>query len=217
MTLTAAGIIDQARGRHAAFDPTRHPNKVVLQYLSAYVRELHGKVAKRDPEALRSNVDQVLPLAVHENGIALADNRLVVEVVAQDARGYQYPVDLIPAQQRLDRGVRSASAWQIGNVLYLTSPATLWTRMVKVGIALVSVPVPLATLAATIPLPDTAELALVEKCAAYMARRHRQSKDEPLDVTLALAAAAEAEAEFLADITNRLTAQVFRTRDVYDP
>lgn len=215
MTLLAGGIIDQARGRHAAFDATRHPNKVVLQFLSAYVRELHGRVTKLNPEALRTNTDTALPLAVHADGIALGDERMVVEVVAKDADDNEFPVDLIPATHRLDRGIRAASAWQIGSTLYLTSPASLWQRMAVIGIASVPIPVTLAALTSAIALPDTAEKALVEQAALFMAKR--SDTDTKIDRAAFAAEAEKSETLFLDDISNRMTAQVFRTRDVYDP
>lgn len=218
MTLLAGQIIDSARGHHPAFDPTRHPNKVLLQYLSACARELHGKVTRLDPEALRTEQTQAMPLAVHEDGIALTANRHVVEVVGFDAEGNEHPVELIPATHRLDRGIRAASCWQIGATLYLTSPATLWERITSLGIAYVPIPATLSTLTGatgTLAVPDTAENCLINKVAAFMAKR--TPKSEGVDTAQFAADATASEEAFLADIANRLTGQVIRTRDVYDP
>lgn len=215
MTLTAATIIEQARGRSPVFDPTRHPNKVVLQFLSAKVRELHGRVTKIDPEAVRSDVSAALPLADHAAGIDLGTTRHVVEVVAFDTRGSEYPVSIIPATHRLDDAITPACCWQIGSRLYLTSPASLWQRMVRVVAAVVGVPGTLTGVADTIALPDAAELALVEACAAFMARR--APADAKLDVRGMIAYATDCEAAFLEDVANRLTGQVIQTRDVYRP
>ena len=215
MTLLAGTIIDAARSRHPAFDHSRHPNKVVLTYLSALVRELHGKVTKIDPDALRVEQAENLPLADHEAGITLDTNRHVIEVVAFDADEAEYPVEVIPATHRLDRSIKAASCWQIGSTLHLTSPASLWERMTRLGIALVPTPTALSALTGatgTVALPDTAELVLTEKCAAFMAKR----ADLPSVVGF-LADATAAEDAFLADIANRHTGTVVRTRDVYDP
>lgn len=218
MTLVASDIIDQARGRSAAFDVSRHPNKVVLQFLSAKVRELQGKVTKIDPESVRSDITTALPLANHAAGIALGEQRMVVEVVALDSAGTEYPVTLLPATHRLDEATPIAAAWQLGQRLYLTSPASLWTRMVSLAIAVVPTSSTIAALATAIPLPDAAELALVEACAAFMAKRHPVDPKTPaVNVSLLVSEAKEAESHFLIDVANKLTGQVILTRDVYRP
>ncbi len=215
MSLTAGTIIDQARGRSQTFDLTRHPNKVVLQFLSAKVRELHGKVAKIDPEAIRTEVTADLPLSDHEAGIALGTTRFVAEVVAFDANESEFPITLLPATHRLDEATSTASAWQIGDRLYLTSPAALWTNVVRISVALVGVPDSLTSLASVVALSDAAEMALVEACAAFMARRSDVALK--LDVRGIVAYAQECEKTYLEDVANRLTGQVFQTRDVYRP
>lgn len=218
MTLLAGTIIANARERHPSFDQTRTSNKVALNFLSAYARELQGKITTIDPEAIRLNQTTALPLAVHANGIALPANRHVVEVVALDSAGKEYPVNLIPATHRLDRTTKAASAWQIGATLYLTSPASLWARMANIAVAYVPIPTPLTTLTGatgTLAVPDTAELCLTERVAAFMAKR--APAEAKVDVAGFLRDAIEAEGSFLTDIANRLTGQMIQTRDVYDP
>lgn len=220
MPLTAASVIDQARGVHRVFDVTRHPNKVVLQFLSRYAKELHGRVAAIDPEVSREITTATLPLADHAAGIALPENRLVVEVYGVDGNQLEAPIDLIPATHRNDRGVRWASAWQIGSTLFLMSPASGWQRLASIKVGLVATPSSLTSLASEIALPEAAENVLVEQTAAFMARRHAMEND-PKAPKLALSefmqTAKDAEAAYLKDVTNRLSGQVVRTRDVYDP
>jgi hypothetical protein len=212
-------VIDEARGRHAAFDLTRHPSKVVLQYLSGYVRELQSKVARIDPDVLRTDIAPVaLPLAVHANGIPLPENHMVVEAIAFNSAQQGFPIDIIPAAHRNDLRVRPASAWQVGNVLFLTSPATLWTRITSIAVATVATATALVTGLETITLPDAARLALVEKCAAFMARRLPVDPKAPLaDARMFQSVADTAEESYLADVANNLTGKMFLTRDVYRP
>lgn len=221
MPHVAGEVIDEARGRHSAFDLSRHPNKVVLQYLSGYVRELHGKTAKIDPDVLREEVLTNLPLAVHDDGILLPENRLVVEAVVADANARTAPITIIPASHRFDRRTLSNSAWQVGNRLYLSSPATLWTNYAMVGLALVLTPPKLTTLTGatgTVELPDSAHLALVEATAAFMARRLPLDAKAPLaDARQFQAIATAAEEAYLSDILNNLSGKTFLTRDVYRP
>lgn len=217
----AGEVIDEARGRHAAFDRSRHPNKVVLQYLSGYVRELHGKIARIDPDAVRSEQVTALPLLVHDDGITLPENRLVVEAVVADSASRTYPLTIIPASHRFDRRTLAQSVWQIGNVLYLSSPSTLWTNYAAIGVALVATPATLTALTGaegTIDLPDTARHALVEAVAAYMARRLPLDPKHPLvDPRQFQAISTAAEESFLADVLNNLSGKTFLTRDVYRP
>lgn len=220
MSLTAGSIIDQARGVHRVFDLTRHPNKVVLQFLSRYAKELHGRIAAVDPDAVREDVVTNLPLADHAAGIALPENRMVVEATGVDARNTQYPIDVIPATHRNDRGIRWASAWQIGAVLYLMSPATAWSRITSIAVAIVPTPDSVTTLGSALALPDAAENVLVEQTAAFMARRHAMEADPKaprLDLSVFMGSAKDAEAAYLKDVVNRLSGQLVRTRDVYDP
>jgi hypothetical protein len=212
MPLTASTIIDQARGRDARFDVSRIPNKVALQFLSAKVRELHGKVARIDPEQVRSDISTPLPLADHEAGIDLGTTRYVSEVVGFDANGAEYPITLIPATHRLDATVSMQSAWQIGSRLYLTSPAANWQRIVTIVAAIVGVPATLTGLNDAVALPDAAELALVELLSAFFAKRVglKNYRDYVAD-------AESAEQRFLEDVANRITGQVLQTRDVYRP
>ena len=193
MTLTVRDIIDGARGHHASFDESRHPTRL-----------------------LRTEMVVTFPLADHEAGIALDANRQVDEVVAKDSAGAEYPVDLIPARQRLDRGIRAASCWQIGQTLYLTSPSTLWARMTSLGIALVPVAANLSAPSDTIPLPDICDAALQAHLALFMAVRHPGGEPVP-NVKTFHELAKDAEDTLLDDFVTGQAGQIIRTRDVYGP
>lgn len=211
MTLLAGSVIDAARDRHVSFQPKHQPSGPMLRFLSRYVRELHGKIARLDEDILRVEEVVVLPLADHTAGIVLPANRTIVEIAAVPVDGSDpVIIDLIPAATRNDRNAPFAAAWQVGDRLYLRSPATAWNRMTAVGIWTVPIPVPLVNAASELPVPDTAENAVVEALAAFMA-----SRVPGLDVGQFKAIAAEAERVFLDDVQNRLGGRTFRTRDVW--
>lgn len=221
MATLAGTVIDKARDRHAAFDRKRVPDRMARRFLSDYVRQLHGKIAAIDPEALRVDLEQALPLVDHDAGIALPANRYVASVVAWDPATanprQSYPVVLINAEQADARNSPWRAAWTVGSTLFLRGPASAWTNLDSVAIAYIPIPVELTTLdgaTGTLPLPDTAELACVEQLAFFMARRGAMEPNAPpIDVRMFADVAQATEAAFLVDIANRLTGQVFFTRD----
>lgn len=217
--LTSGSIIDQARGRHAGFDISRHPNKVVLQFLSAFTKQLHGRIAKIDDEALRLDATFPLPLANFAAGIPLPMNRNVVEVLAvEPTNGRRFPLNIVPMRARHDRNVSIGACWIEGSTLFLSFPEQNWQNMSAIVVGYIPVPVPLANLNDVLAVPDTAELACVESCAAFMAKRMPiDPKGGTAQYEVFKTDAAEAERAFLEDIINRQTGQTFQTRDVYNP
>lgn len=218
--LTAGGVINAARDRHAAFDRRRTPDGVLLRHLSAYTKQLHGRISSIDPDILRVEQSTAFPLADHEAGITLPDNRFVAAVSIADnsTPANNYPIELIPAITRNDLNAPVLAAWQIGSKIYLRSPASLWTRASSIAISYIAIPVPLTKLSDTLAVPDTAELACIESVALLLARRGHNDPNLPRIVVREFADVfTDAEDQFLKDIANRLGGRRFRTRDIYRP
>lgn len=223
MAFTAGEVIDEARDRHAAFDRKMVPDRMARRFLSNYARQLQARVLAINPDALR--VDQVtnLPLGNFDAGIALPANvQYVAEIVAKEPATYAnprtIPVTLIPAGQRNAPNGPLAAAWQVGNVIYLRSPASLWQYMGSIAIAYVPLLVDLATLDDAVGLPDAAKLACVENVAEFMARRGTlDSAAPPITLQEFNEEASSAEGAYLASVANQLTGQVWFTQDTYRP
>lgn len=219
--LTVGGVIDAARDRHSAFDRRRTPDGVLLRHLSAYVKHLHGRIAAVDPDVLHAEQVTALPLADHAAGITLPANRTVAAVAVGDKSTPQrsFDIDLIPAKSKNDFNAPVYAAWQLGNKLYLRSPASLWTQGKDIAIAYVAIPVSFTKLEDDITtLPDTAEMALIESIALLLARRgHADPALPDIDVKEQIRIAADAEESFVKDIANRKVGRRFRTRDVWRP
>lgn len=218
MPLLAQRVIESARDRHSAFDPRRVPDPSALRFLSAYRKELAGKVAAIDETQLAVTQAVAMPLAVFDDGIALNANRYIAGIMAKDnqATPEYWPVDLIPWAQRNDINTPLAAAWEYGGKLYLRGPSTVWRNITELGIALVpSMDTDLAALTDDVGLPPEAERACVEAIAAYMAKRgHNDPALPAINLSLFTDEARKAEAEYLADVANRNTGRHFRTRDV---
>lgn len=214
-------VIERARDRHPAFDRNRNPDAVALRYLSDYVRELHGKVAKIDETALVTEHLVAMPLANHDAGIVLPANRyvagLAATLVGHTAESPRVvPAALIPWAHRFDRNTPTAAGWLYMGRLFLRSPASHWRTVTQLGVGLVLTPVALVTLDDVLPLPDEASQASVERVALLLARRGHTDPSLPaIDITAFAAAADTAEAVYLADVANGVEANHFQTRDVW--
>ncbi len=220
MALLAGDVLNAARDRHSSFDRRRHPDGVLLRYLSAYVRLLHGKIAAIDPDALRVETEIALPLADHEAGILIPAGRYVAAVVARSSTNNTITQDIpvIPIDQRGDANSPQIAAWQSGDRLFLRSPSTAWGQAGTLGIATIPIPASLSALTSALAVPDTAELVATEATALLMARRgHNDPALPPIDTRLFVAALDEAETAFLADIANRVRPRSIRVRDVWQP
>lgn len=218
MALLAERVIESARDRHAAFDRRRVPDPSALRFLSAYRKELAGKVAAIDETQLAVEQTEAMPLGDFDGGITLDANRYIAGVVARDnsPAPRTIPIDLIPWAQRNDINSPLAAAWEVGGVLYLRGPETAWRFITEIGILMVpSLTTDLAALSDDVALPAEAEKALVENTAYFMAKRGHNDPNLPAISLAAFAEeAARAEASYLADVANRNTGRHFRTRDV---
>jgi hypothetical protein len=223
MAIVTATVIDKARDRHAAFDRKRIPDRMARRFLSDFCRQLHGRIEALNPSALRVDLAVALPLADFDAGIALpAGARFIAEIVAKEpdtvANPRSYPVRLIPVEQRSAPNGPLAAAWQVGNTLYLRSPASLWRYIGSLAVAYVPFPVELADVNAVLPVPDAAELACVERVAEFMARRGSTDPSAPpIDLGGFTSVADRAELAYLDDVKNQLTGMVIVTADEYQP
>lgn len=211
MSLVARDVIDAARDRHAAFDRARVPDKGALRYLSAKVRELHGRITQIDDSTLVETDETLLPLANFDDGIDLLDNRTIASVAAMPKGTDMALVDveLLPYELRNDWRAPRVSAYIRGNVLYLAGDASRWSLATSIVVSYVATPEELTTLRDEIPLPDAAELCLTEAVALYMAGRV-----PGMDPTAFVARAESSESRYLADVANRLAGVTYFVRDV---
>lgn len=221
MTLLAGNVIDAARDRHAAFDRQRHPNKMLLRFLSRYARQLHGKLVALDPDAVRVETTANLPLADFDAGIALPANTVYVAEVAASYPAPStlppLPIDLIQSDERDAWNRPRAVAWQVGDKLYLGGTADAWTAFGQIAISSVQLPVALVALTDAIALPDAAESACVEAVAEFMAKREAQEGNDKIALAVFGEDAAKAEGAYLAVVMNNVAGRTFYTKDVYRP
>lgn len=217
MAILAGDVIDEARDLHPAFDKNRNPVKIVRRALSRYVTDLLSKINQIDETALTIEQLTVMPLGVFANGIVLPANRGVQEVGAVDTQGRVLSVDLIPAGQR-DQPRKRATAWIINGVLYLSGVASDWNTVASVSVRYTPAAGQVLTDADVLALPDSARSTVIAALGAFMAKRGQTDKDgdlPPIDVQTFAADAAKAEGDYLAEVANTLTSQVFRVRDVW--
>lgn len=218
MPLLAGDVIDEARNAHPAFDKNRNPQKIVRTALSSYVGRLLGKINEIDETGLVLEQTQAMPLAVFANGITLTANRGVREIVAVDAQGKRYPIELIPAGQRNDRQTRVASAWIVNGVLYLNGIAATWNGISQIAISYTPLAGAIAADTDVLAAPDHARAAIVAALALFMARRYHVDKDgdlPPINIDDFKEEARTLELEFLEEVANSTSSQVFRVRDVW--
>lgn len=190
---------------------------MVRRFLSAYARELAGKIARVDETALLVEQATALPLADFSAGIPLPPHRALVGAVATLAgQNGTVELDLIPWAQRNARNTKLASAWEVNGALYLNGEASSWSNVVSVAVSYAPILAEFATDADPIGLPDTAEAALVETVAYFMARRgHSDPRLPAIDVGMFASVAAAAEGNFLADVMNNVGGQHFRVMDTW--
>lgn len=218
MTFTVQDAIDDARDQHFTFNDRDHPSKALLNRLNNAVAQLRRRIMEIDETALATTQTQAMPLAVHENGIPLTTGTINVIAVAAQPTGTPAPnpiaVEVIPHAHRFDIGPATFACWEVNNVLYLRSPASLWTNIASVGILSVPAYTRLTTYASAVALPDDCRSVLAADLAAFMAGRRKTEALSGGDVAAFKAqSAAEAQAFYLS-IGTKIAGRVYRTRDV---
>jgi hypothetical protein len=221
MALLAGSVIDAARDRHTAFDRKTHPSKMLLRYLSRYVKQLHGKITAIDEDAVRVEIVASFPLADFGNGIALpANTRYVAEASVTYPAPSTFapaPLEIIQSSERNARNAPANGAWQVAGSLHLAGTADRWKQFDTIAISVVTTPVDLVTLDDLLAVPDAAEGACVEALALFMAQREAQESDGDPKIALSpfVAAFSDAEKSYLDDVKNNVSGRTFYTLDVY--
>jgi hypothetical protein len=214
---TAGSVIRLARDYHPTFTREQHPDPVLLRRLSENAKRLHGQVAKVSEDALAVELEESLPLADHEAGVALPACRLVTSVVAwadyaSPTTRRRLDVRLIPASHNGDLAHPLASCWIVNGTLYLRGPASAWTDFDTLVVRYVAIPTDLTALTSTLPLPATADGALAADLALFMAGRSKA--EDGVDRGYHAATATAGEAAYLDDVLNSITGVAFQIRDV---
>jgi hypothetical protein len=216
MPLIAGNVIDAARDRHVAFSREHAPQGVCLRFLSQQVRALLSRVAEIDEDALRVEMNVVMPLADFAAGIALPANRAVVAVTGEEtgANPRNFDLAIVPASHRNDINTPLSAVWQIGNTLYLRGAASDWTNFGSIAVSTIPVPPALLTDKDVLPVDDTAERALADALAVDLASRLVGVEGIPaFDINVLSARASASADSYLDEVRNRASG-VFETRDV---
>lgn len=215
MPLTAGTVIETARDVHPAFEERRVPARALLRQLSAYHKELVGKVAHMDESAITatatfpfpSNTFPSLALPAYDylrgatlrSGTDHSDTRALV---------------IIPWAARKDPGP-FPSAWIDGANLVLQGRDLDWGAWDQLEVEYVPNAPDLTALSSTFLVPDTALGTLAAHLARFMARRgHMDPALPPIPLSLLEQQAHDAEEAFLRDIFLRRGAQTIVTREV---
>ena len=175
-TLVASAILTAARDLSAAFDSRRHPDRVLLRFLSRYQRDLVDRLVRLDPSQLVSYQDTALPLADFASGITIPAYHypMGAEITGGAPNARPHPIPLV---SWADHGRHHHAVYLLDGVLYLTGRAEWWARFVNLRWMYVPEVADLDTSSAAAPaqvltsLPDSAEPTLVAFLAAKMAQR----------------------------------------------
>jgi hypothetical protein len=211
MALTCSGIILAARDAHPSFDRHRHPDGILLRHLSTEHRRLAGKVLLANRAALVVDLE---PIALSgydfDAGSALPAHQFIQDVSAWDATGCAVPVRQIAWENRLRPTCRGFT-WSLHDgKLFLSDTALDWADVVEVRVSYAPITATLATLAAVIALPDSAEAALQATLCDFMARRSPADLVPPADRAGFRQERESAEIDFLATVRQGYKAKVIR-------
>lgn len=211
MALTCSGIIQAARDAHPSFDRHRHPDGILLRHLSSEHRRLAGKVLQANRAALAVDLEPIV-LADYDfaAGEALPAHQFIHDVSAYDSAGCGAPVRQIAWENRLRPPCQGFTWSYHDGKLFLSDTADDWAQVEEVRVSYAPIPAALATVAATISLPDSAEPALVASLIAFMARRSAADVVPPGDRSAMDRDRLEAEGDFLAAVRQGYKAKVIR-------
>jgi hypothetical protein len=218
-SLVTGDLIESARDEHSSFDSRRHPNAILIRALSRYQRRLVPRIIRLNRSVLTTTLEQALPLANFDAGIALLDYKypaaVEVETIPEQSglANRKFPVDLVSWQARTRYHL---GAYIRNNVLYLTGSAPDWLGFTKVRFFYMPEVEKLTTAASVLVVPNAAEPCLVAFLASVMAQRG--TTDEALekpDAGWFRSAWREAEEEFLDEMGMHTQAQVSVVKEVF--
>lgn len=208
-SLTAGGIITEARDHHPTFDDRKHPDRTLFRLLSSYQRSIVAKVARVNPALCASNLFITLPLADFTEGVTLPSFIYVLPhpTLLSENNLIREPIDLINATLQSDVEQPRKFVYLQGNQLFLGRRAENYAAYTQLRLQLVLTPPDLLTLDDPLVLPDYAEDTYAGHLVSKMAMR-----ETPPITTLAGNAS---EVEFLTTVAQQKGAEVSHTRDVF--
>lgn len=206
MAFTAQQVIDDARLRHAAFDPVAIPLPVALSLCNGVVSRLRGNLIAIDPSLLLEQNAAPLPLADFDEGVLLPPFVSVVEAFAVSTPDYSAdqrgePVAIINYQQRFD-----TTAWPaifvVRDRVFLKGTPQEWTVYSSLVTAYIPAFTPMTLPSDQVPLPEQALLACTELVAAAFAIR-RSTEIDPVAGGAIASVAAEQRQLFLDEMASQ--------------
>lgn len=217
MSFTGGEVIDAARGLDSSFDPQRHPQRVCLEFLTRYQRRLAGKMLQVEAESISSEISISLPLAVFASGAPLVDgssdplqfDRLHGFTLV-DPQGLEETLPMVPYKDRFT-AQRWLYAWLRERTVFLSHTATQWVGYSEIKVSYAPTPVPVATPATDLILPDSSFDTVVLALGGEMAKR----KPNETERTTLPGEASDAEKDFLNLLEERNDTEVGTVRRVF--
>jgi len=215
MAYTVEDVITNARDQHAAFDPERTPDTILLRELNRYVRRLVFLISERDSSRFADETNVTLPLSVHDDGVTLP-----AFVIWQGASlncsqlDAQTELKIVPYRKRHEPGV-AYPAYIHGGVLYLIGNEEDWSQFDSLDYSLVPEPTPLAALGDTVVLPESALEVCSGRLAFYMARRTPVYENAPMPYREFGEWWKESEADFLVEMATHNRTEENYIREVW--
>ena len=215
-TLVVGNLITAARDSSSTFDTRRHPDRVVLRFLSRYQRDLVDRLLRLDPSQLVTTEDYSLPLAHFDAGIAIPAYHYPfgAEVLSSHPGAHPVRINLV---NWADHTRYRHAVYLLSNVLFLCGKAADWDRFATLRWIYVPEVADLDTSSADAmsqtldALPDSAEPTLVAYLALKMAQRGGAGPGETPPDPGALGAEWKLEESRFFDVIGRNTQAVTST------
>lgn len=223
--MIADSLINAARELDPAFTVQRHPRRVALNWLSRLQRRLVAEWVKLDETAIVDVYTITFPLADFDAGEELVDPDESVatplEITATRRplslflRDEPKPVDmeLIRWGSR-NRRVQSRAAYLVGSTMFFTGHVEDYEDVERVEFTYTATPKQLASPAAELVLPLSAEEVCVTSLGGFFARR-MNDKELARPRREYIQEAADAEALWLDEIRRRQGATISQVREVW--
>jgi hypothetical protein len=175
-TLVVGDVLNAARDCSPQFDTRRHPDRVLLRFLSRYQRDLVDRLVRLDPSQLVMTEDYSLPLPSFDAGIAIPAYHYPFGAEVLSAHPGAHPVP-IPLVNWADHARNRHAVYLLSGVLFLCGKVHDWERFVTLRWIYVPEVADLDTSSqgamtqVLTALPDSAEPPLVAFLAMRMAMR----------------------------------------------
>lgn len=219
--MDAATVIDGARSLDTSFSPSRHPDRVALEFLSRYQRVLAGKMLEVESRAISQEITFDLPLEDFAAGVVLqveTDPDVFVPLQYDRIHGIDLELgngDRLPCGIIPWKGRAYADEWPIvaqrENTLLLMGRAADWSGFTALHLEYAPTPQLVATPEDELIFPESALNVLVLAVGAEWCRRSPEACERK---TLP-AEAVEAEAQFIDIIDERNDVEIGSVRRVF--